>query len=486
MFDRFIAFQAKLRPNAPAVVTAARGIDFATFDRHIERVAAALGSLESLPGEAVAVDIANSYHRWLAILALARRGIASAPPDDAGCRQRIGDGRRAAGDGETFEAPPAWFADAMASETAPRPPRAQAAPEDLGLVLCTSGTTGEAKRIGLSWRMLEAMVRNTPVAYCASQDGRWLALTDQYTILRFALSLGGWATGNAIILLDDRPLDAELIDALRPSLIGLVPHALKVILLDLPPSFRPRHAIRIVTGGSPLPIPLARFAEQRFTTDIRSVYGASECSAVAIADRAALERRPGAVGYVLPGVEIEIVDASERVQPFGGIGQIKIRGDRTVRGYLDDPERTAARFRDRWFYSGDVGYVLDDGLLVVEGRVEELMNLGGAKVAPGLVEDAIRGCRGIDDLAVYAIPDASGLDRCWMSIVTNADFVQEVLERRIHECVPWVSVVFWRPVEAIPRNAMGKIQRNLLREATSRFLEQGIDLAAIEAQGKRP
>ncbi len=483
MFDRHITFQARVRPNATAIVQVGRTIDFATFDRNIDSVTVGLTSLQCPRGEAVAIDIADPYHRWLAILALARRGIATAPPDDAGSLRRISD--QARGDGATFAAPPAWFLETMARRGPPAP-LADIGLDDVAMILCTSGTTGEAKRMGVSWRVLEARTRNTQVAYGASEDGRWLALTDQYTILRIALSLGGWATGNAVVLLSEATLDASLIETLRPSMIGLVPHGLRMLLLGLPNTYRPSYPIRLVTGGSPLPIPLARFAEQRFSTDIRSVYGASECSAIAIASVDSLERRPGAVGYRLPGVEIEIVDADDRIQPFGALGQIKIRSDRMVPGYLDDPEKTAARFRDGWYYSGDIGYVLEDGLVVIEGRVEDLMNLGGAKIAPGVVEDAVRGVRGVDDLAVYAAPDASGLDRCWMAIVINDDFVQQVFEERIRDCVPWVQMVFWKPVETIPRNAMGKVQRNLLREATSRLPEQGADPGALEAQSRKP
>lgn len=470
MFDEFISFQARLRPEALALIMPARAVTFADFDRDITRVAAALGDMRVEPDEAVAVAIADGYCQWLMMLALARRRIASAPAHDVACRLRITDRPGEPGESNVVRTPPDWFAKALqappkTSAVSPSRPR-----DGLAHVLRTSGTTGPAKRIGLTWQIAEAIIRNTSVAYGTGQDGRWLALTGAATILGFALSLGAWATGNTVLLLGGRPLNAESISVLRPTLIGMVPFQLRDLLSALPPAFSTPQPLTLVTGGSPLPWTLAQQARSRLTRDIRSVYGTSECGAVAIADAFVLERQPNAAGYLLPGVEVQIVDGTGQPVAPGESGEVRIRSGRTVAGYIADAEQTAAQFRNGWFHPGDVGRLYDDGLLSIEGRIDEQINLGGEKVLPSLIEQEVLRCPGVIDAAAFSVPDRSGLERCWLSVVTNAEFAGERLERCVSEHLPWLRNLLWVTVQSIPRNAMGKIDRNQLRGAAHAFM----------------
>ena len=233
MFDRFIRLQARLRPEALAVVTPSRQVTFAAFDANIDKIAAALGDLAPDKGEAVALAVADPYRHWLLTLALARRGFASASGNDAGCRLRVSDGSALPAQ-EIAEALTLSFEDVLRAPPKELAPRARPAPDDVARVLLSSGTTGQAKRVGLTWRIVEAALRSVPQTYRAEQDGRWLAMTGPTTILGFVLTLGAWATGNALVLLEDRPLTADVLRGLRPTLIGMVPFQLADLVAALP------------------------------------------------------------------------------------------------------------------------------------------------------------------------------------------------------------------------------------------------------------
>jgi 2,3-dihydroxybenzoate-AMP ligase len=480
LFDGFVAFQARILPESIAVLTPEGAISFAQFDGDVSRFACHLQGLSVCPDEAVAVEVRDPYLRWVLILALARLGIASAPAHDTTAAFKLTERGEDARGPRTLHISAEWIASAM--RRSPKPiPRARPHPDALGHVLLSSGTTGDQKRIGLGWSVIDAIVRNAPIAYGARSPGRWLVLTGADTALGFALPLSCWANGNSVILGTEGKLSTGLLMRLQPTLIGCTPSQLQDLLSTLPQNFSPIPSLRIVTAGSAVPPALAQQARLRFAGDIRSVYGASECSAAAIADGALLERHPGAAGYPMPGVDIEIVDdAGQAVSP-GKVGEIRIRSNRVVGRYLDNSERSTFAFRDGWFHPGDLGRMRDDGLLLVEGRVDELMNLGGEKVLPSLIEQVALRCRGVADAAAFSVPDATGLEQCWIALVPEEGFEPDELARRVRCEVPWLHSLTWVSTGVIPRNPGGKIGRAQLREACVR---SAVRREAVETPGR--
>jgi malonyl-CoA/methylmalonyl-CoA synthetase len=181
-------------------------------------------------------------------------------------------------------------------------------------------------------------------------------------------------------------------------------------------------------------------------------------------------RKPGAVGLPLPGVEIRIADAQTgRALPDGEPGEIEIRGPNVFKGYWRMPEKTASEFRaDGFFRSGDVGLIDPDGYLHIVGRAKDLIITGGYNVYPKEIEDEIAQIAGVAESAVVGLPDkdfgesvAAVLIRTASSQVTPAQ-VRAALEGRLARYKLPKRIVFAR---ALPRNAMGKVQKNLIREA---------------------
>ena len=458
MIDALITFQAQCRPRAPAVITARRTISFSEFAQDIDSVANALELPPVGRDEAVAVDVADAYRAWLVVLALARQGVASSHASDPGPRCRL-----KSEPGSAFGPPLSddWFRKVLGSRQAgcrrPRPP-----PKDsLARVLCTSGTTGNRKRIGLSWRAVDSVIRNAPIVHAASQDGRWLPLTGPGNILGFAMTIGGWATGNAIIL--EQTIDREVFDRLRPTLIGLVPYLLRDLLECLPHDVRNDWPLRILSGGAPLPAALARETCSRLNVDLRSVYGTAETGGIAIATADLLLSRPEAAGFVVPGVEVEVLDERGVPAQAGTRGEIRVRSDR-LGFYLHEEAGPTSAFRDGWFATGDLGRFSQDGVLVVEGRADDLMNLGGDKVSPAVVETALAGYTGLQELAAFSVPDALGVETCWVAFVANVSLDSAAFDEFVRVRLPWLTRLSWIQLEKLPRNQMGKIERNRLRD----------------------
>ena len=185
-----------------------------------------------------------------------------------------------------------------------------------------------------------------------------------------------------------------------------------------------------------------------------------------MADGAWLDAHPGAAGRPVPGVWIDIVDDAGQPVAAEESGEIRVFSDRQSEGYLGDPEATAAAFRDDGFYSGDLGRMTVDGILVVEGRLDDRMDLGGVKFLPEALEEVAMSYPGVHDAAAYSTPDEQGINVCWLAVAAADDFDREGLVSRISDCgrdLPAVRIAW---TANIPRNAMGKVERRRLRDET--------------------
>jgi acyl-CoA synthetase (AMP-forming)/AMP-acid ligase II len=181
----------------------------------------------------------------------------------------------------------------------------------------------------------------------------------------------------------------------------------------------------------------------------------------------AIQHIPGAAGYLLPGVTVEAVDGAGNVLPRGQEGLLRTRGPCNIAGYLDDEAASRAVFRDGWFYSGDIGTVRPDGLLIITGREKSVVNLGGDKINPELIERALNAFAAVADAAVFAIRNPLGIDELYAAVVWR-DGAADEKALRAH-CQGSLPAAF-RPahfitVAAIPRNDAGKIDRRRLPEA---------------------
>jgi acyl-CoA synthetase (AMP-forming)/AMP-acid ligase II len=169
---------------------------------------------------------------------------------------------------------------------------------------------------------------------------------------------------------------------------------------------------------------------------------------------------PGAVGYVLPDAQAQIVDQAGRPLPERTEGIVRVRTEHKVAGYYGDPDTSASVFRDGWFYPGDFGYLTEDGLLVITGRQETRLNVGGDKINPEAVEEVLRSFAGVTDAAVTTAPNSLGIEELHALLKSDRPLDPEAL--RLY-CEARLQRIFvptrFIAVERIPRNTMGKIER---------------------------
>ncbi|WP_166486432.1 class I adenylate-forming enzyme family protein [Blastococcus saxobsidens] len=212
---------------------------------------------------------------------------------------------------------------------------------------------------------------------------------------------------------------------------------------------------RAVIGGEPLPPGLDSVWEERTGVPLTDSYGTSETGHVSTN----VEGVAGSVGRPLPGVEVRLT--GEHDAPGGtGAGELLVRSPGLARGYAGDPELTADRFRDGWFATGDLAEVREDGHLLLRGRLDDQLNVGGSKVDPREVEAACRESLGLTDCAVEGIALESGRTEVCAYVVADhpvrrADLVAALRDRLSAHKIPTRVV----QLDALPRGAGGKIRR---------------------------
>jgi acyl-coenzyme A synthetase/AMP-(fatty) acid ligase len=217
----------------------------------------------------------------------------------------------------------------------------------------------------------------------------------------------------------------------------------------------------IMTGGSLVSPALMSEARAKLCSQIVSQYGSTEAGATAFATADRLAGIEGACGYVAPWATVEVVDENGKPLPPDGEGILRIRAGCQGAAYPADRPDPHSGFRDGWFYPGDRGRVRADGLLIVSGRGAELINAGGLKLAPEIVEDLLATHPAVLEAAAFGVPDAGGIEEIVLAVVPRAPLNERQL---IHWCaernLPVARVV---SVASLPKTTLGKINREQLK-----------------------
>src|SRR5581483_7171659 len=169
----------------------------------------------------------------------------------------------------------------------------------------------------------------------------------------------------------------------------------------------------VMLGGSRLEIGLVREVQAQLCPNVICTYGSTELGAVAYGPASAMRGIDGATGFVIPGEVIEVVGKDGTALPPGQEGIVRIKSP-SISAYFVPTAEDAQIFKDGWFYPGDIGRLMPDGLLVITGRVNEVINRGGDKLAPEVIEGALRQIPEIADAAVFAVPNT---DHIWAAVV---------------------------------------------------------------------
>jgi acyl-CoA synthetase (AMP-forming)/AMP-acid ligase II len=218
--------------------------------------------------------------------------------------------------------------------------------------------------------------------------------------------------------------------------------------------------VKLRTGGSAVPIDVRRAIEQRVTPLLYVRYASTESGAISMAGPGEHDEMES-VGRPLPGVELEIVDLEGKVLPAGETGRIRLRAPGVATGYLDGGEQTASRFRDGWFWPGDVGMLRADGSLVVQGRQDDMMILNGINIFPGEIERVLE--RHPDVRVAAALPLTSvvhgQIPVAAVELVEGATTTAAELQRFAREHLALRAPRRVMVLPSLPRNSQGKVLR---------------------------
>jgi malonyl-CoA/methylmalonyl-CoA synthetase len=370
-----------------------------------------------------------------------------------------------------------------ADAAAPLDTIAENAPDDIAAILYTSGTTGRSKGAMLShdnlWSNTVALID----AWGFSETDTLIhALPLFHTHGIFVALNMTLAAGGEIHLLPG--FDADAVLRLMPEATVLMGVPTFYTRLLAHPGLTREAASRMrlfVSGSAPLMAETHRAFAERTGHAILERYGMTE-TGMNTSNPLHGERRPGSVGLPLPGVEVRVTDGAGHPLGPGEIGSIEVRGPNVFKGYWRMPEKSRAEFRaDGFFVTGDLGTIDATGYLTIVGREKDLIISGGYNVYPKEVEDVLNRLPGVAEAAVIGVPHPDFGEAVVAVLVPEPDAQAGAVEAAVAEAVRGALAGYKRPkrvvvVDAFPRNTMGKVQKNLLREAhRDLFADQAAD-----------
>ncbi len=342
-------------------------------------------------------------------------------------------------------------------------------PDDLAVIIYTSGTTGRSKGAMVTHRNLLANAR-VLVDYWgfSARDVLLHALPVFHIHGLFVANHCALLSGAK--LLWHRKFDAKpvLRDLARATVMMGVPTFYTRLLAE--PGFNRDACANVrlfISGSAPLQLDTFREFQARTGQSILERYGMSEAGMIC-SNPLQGERRGGSVGFPLPGVSVRVADDHDRPLHCGEIGGIQIKGENVFAGYWRMPEKTREEFTvDGYFRTGDVGTFAADGYVSIVGRAKDLIISGGYNVYPKEIELALDALPGVMESAVIGIPHPDFGEAVTAIVVARNDarldpaaLIAELKKNFANYKVPKRIVL----VDDLPRNAMGKVQKALLRE----------------------
>jgi len=464
---------------------------YAELDAATARMAAELAARGVAPGDRVAVQVEKSPEALLVYLACLRRGAIFVPLNpaytDAETAFLLGDAaprlfvcdpaRRAALDPATRDAGIAETATLDAAghgsldtwrERAPDPSVAASAGSDVAAILYTSGTTGRPKGAMLTHRNLAANAESLVALWRFERGDALLHALPIFHAHGLFVALHCALLAGCRVLFLAR-FDAERVAALLPRatvFMGVPTHYARLLGLVAFGRDTCRGMRLFVSGSAPLTAAAHREFAARTGQAILERYGMTET--LMITSNTWEDRQAGKVGWPLPCVELRVVDEARRAVPAGETGALEVRGPSVFAGYWRLPEKTREDLLpDGFFRTGDLACVDAAGCVTLVGRARDLVISGGLNVYPAEVEEALDALPGVAESAVIGLahPDLGEA----VAAVVAPDGSRALDEAAIRAGLGRRLARFKHPkrvffVDALPRNAMGKVQKAALRE----------------------
>lgn len=472
---------ARAGAHAAFVRQGAEPLAYAALDRETGRLAARLRATGAMPGDRIVVQTEKSVAGTLLYLAALRAGLIYVPLNTAYTPSEVAafvadvepailvcDPAKVAaaptvrailtldakGEGTLF--------DDMPSTPLPVEPRKS---DDIAAICFTSGTTGRSKGAMLSHGNLLSNARTLIDLWRFSERDVLLHVLPIYHVHGLFVALHCALLSGATVLwreaFDPKATLADLGNA--TVMMGVPTHYTRLLAAmgDAPRHF-PNMRL-FISGSAPLLAETHRQFEAATGQRILERYGMTETGMITSNpyDGARIE---GTVGFPLPGVDVRVADDRGAEVPRGETGVLEVRGPNVFKGYWRMPEKTAEEFRaDAFFITGDMAEQDADGRVTLVGRAKDLIISGGLNIYPKEIELLIDAVPGVEESAVIGVPHPD-FGEAVVAVVTGKGIdeaaILEALDGRLARFKQPKRVIF---AAALPRNAMGKVQKNVLR-----------------------
>jgi long-chain acyl-CoA synthetase len=468
-----VARQAQAQPEAVALVQPIpvhRAMTWAELDRRIDAVAAGLSAHGLVAGHRIALVGPNSIEFVVAYFATLRAGYVAVPINpqatakelralinDCGARVLFTAAAQSLEAVHQVDLTPHGLDELSGAATEPvSSPRD---PEALAVLLYTAGTSGEPKAAMLSHRALLTHLGSVASLEILDRESVVLAALSLFHVFGLNAVLGSWANSGArLVIMDGYEGFAEVLVGEAITNLPLAPQMLTRILEDERTVASLGSVRTVLSGAAPLPDDLREQFTARTGLRVDQGYGLTEAAPGVSATVGGELLRHGHVGRPLPGVEVRIGDGTEETEP----GEIWIRGDNLFSGYWPDGRGGPGELG--WFPTGDVGYLLDGELFLVD-RARELIIVNGFNVYPAEVEEAIGEMPGVASVAVVGRPFRRTGEQV-VAFVTGAGLTVEAInEHCANRLAKFKRPSLVRLVEDLPRGITGKVKKGVLRHS---------------------
>ncbi|MFC1916263.1 AMP-binding protein [Chloroflexota bacterium] len=364
--------------------------------------------------------------------------------------------------------------DELLSSASPEEPEGELEPDDIGEIRYTSGTTGVPKGVMLPYWSRLAITRNLLADHLGglTSEGKFIAFQPLYHGAGWFI-LPIWMKGvtHFIVPRYDAEIAFDLIEKEGITLVKTIPTVL-IRLLDSPDIGRRNlSSVRtIIYGGSPMPVERLKEAMDIFGPVFINLYGQMEAAMTItwLGKEEHVGQRLSSVGRPCTFVQVKVVDNEAREVASGEVGEVIIKGDHQMIGYLDRPEATAETIRNGWIYTGDLGTADEDGYIYLTGgRKSEMIVSGGLNIYPAEVEQVLYHHPAVAEAGVIGVSDPVWGEAVKACIVlkekqqaTEPEILDICREHLADYKVP-KSVDF---LKELPHNAAGKIVYGELRK----------------------
>jgi acyl-coenzyme A synthetase/AMP-(fatty) acid ligase len=481
-----IFYWAKVRPDHPAIIQPDVILTYKALAEGIESVTKKIAELNLNPQQPVAVLIEHPARQLTVCFALMHSGFPAATIyrdllphlPAAGIDTLIHAGKDIIlPGGNNIRFDDSWLiakAESFAIEAKSR----KLSDKDGGLLTFTSGTTGIPKK---SLRPAKAFLDSLDLVNVMgeSEFSRTLSIPGVNGSFGFVRAWSILSIGKTICFTSPGESTLLLLSTYRIEYIVASP----VQALDLVETVEKNGGYQLDSlkliriGGSLITKDLINRVRANLCPQVMISYGSTEAGQMVFGSYDMIANIPGAVGFVAPWAEVEIVDDAGNILPAGVEGRVRGRTPIFVERFTaENPDRKIDT-KNLWWQSGDIGRLTEDGVLCIAGRSDDVLNRGGVSISAAHLDETLRSCPGIADAAVCGVWDDSGILEIWAGVVPQPDFDIDVflrsleqdaaLKRKLDKNLNRVFVV-----ARIPRTQVGKIQRNELREMLLKMKEK--------------